>query len=1109
MKILVWNSPFISQGNIFFFKNCFIKTLIPQANTLCKAGHNVDVIITDSTVDAVEFLDVRAKKIFISGEDVFEMLDGMYDPNSNFYKNDQFKFNKISNVLYKKLNNHYDAILLWETPVPFLEKMYPEALIAHQMPGVFCRPPYPHLITFDVTGLYKKGTIYNSWKDIVTYDTHHGTAYEFINICYSIFSKLNVFSDKIDKARSKYHKIHLLPLQVSAHYAFGVDSGYHSQTELLFDVSRTIPRDEGIFVTQYITPNTSDKILSGPVVRLLNSRYSNIIYDPLFNEIDSVSQYLVPFVDGIISVSSSLLFQSMLWNKNIKVFTDSFMSPYADENIFSSKLDIKKAHTNTINFFIDKHQVLASKLEEPIFMTRFLEELVEKKKKGKTGIDTFCCFSDIDDNYSENLLNSFRYNRSRKSLKSFFPKVIEKDIQLDKIDKNIKNNDFEIISFDIFDTLISRVIEKPADLYLFLQEICFKESNGIIGNFALFRTQAEIESRKLFESEETSLDFIYTYIEEKFHLDRELLKKMKQHELNLELKFSVPHPLGNKIYKIAQDLGKRIILVTDMYLPQVFIEKLLNENGYSNYEKLYVSCEIGCSKRKGDIYRYIIEDLEIAPEKILHFGDNKKNDIENSTKNKLNSYYLCNAITRLRINKNYYEIFSPKKATNKARSACVGLIALKAFSATTPDYEKNSLFLGSTHMLGYAGLGPILLSYVLWLIRRANEIGVKKLYFLSREGWLIKEIYDIVAPYFNGAPESVYLYASRRALNMATLNTEADIIAIASLPYVNGSSISELIKSRFGIEYNQFCDTDLEQKIEYSVEGRLRFVQMCLKYKEAIFAKAETERNGYITYLSSLGCYDEKEIAIVDLGWKARMQTKLHKILGKKIIGFYYGTISEFEYSLTLGDNVHAFCTEGADTSSSNLLINNRKLFELLICSDDMSLEYFSLNDGKPVPNFIDEENYYERKSFISSIHAGCIDFSRDFVRYFSDFLKTMFITPEFSTRVMESFIKKPMPLDIELLKNILFADAVGGLKKSSAMDFFNIKKKVPPTETASKKINEPKVIENKPTVVRKIEKYIFTKLLSSRKRNKYLKDRQGFFEDSNHSILHWWYRKF
>ena len=77
MKILVWNSPFISQGNIFFFKNCFIKTLIPQANTLCKAGHNVDVIITDSTVDAVEFLDVRAKKIFISGEDVFEMLDGI------------------------------------------------------------------------------------------------------------------------------------------------------------------------------------------------------------------------------------------------------------------------------------------------------------------------------------------------------------------------------------------------------------------------------------------------------------------------------------------------------------------------------------------------------------------------------------------------------------------------------------------------------------------------------------------------------------------------------------------------------------------------------------------------------------------------------------------------------------------------------------------------------------------------------------------------------------------------------------------------------------------------------------------------------------------------
>ncbi|XBY08251.1 hypothetical protein ABR759_00865 [Escherichia coli] len=73
-----------------------------------------------------------------------------------------------------------------------------------------------------------------------------------------------------------------------------------------------------------------------------------------------------------------------------------------------------------------------------------------------------------------------------------------------------------------------------------------------------------------------------------------------------------------------------------------------------------------------------------------------------------------------------------------SRTVLAGLTAAKLFDTENPNLEKKTHFQGQPFNLGYAGLGPLILGYMLWLGRNAKKDNISKLYFLAREGWLLK-----------------------------------------------------------------------------------------------------------------------------------------------------------------------------------------------------------------------------------------------------------------------------------------------------------------------------------------------------------------------------------
>ncbi|MBO4357416.1 MAG: HAD-IA family hydrolase, partial [Candidatus Methanomethylophilaceae archaeon] len=165
------------------------------------------------------------------------------------------------------------------------------------------------------------------------------------------------------------------------------------------------------------------------------------------------------------------------------------------------------------------------------------------------------------------------------------------------------------VSFDIYDTLVIRPYVLPTDLFRHAERISGKEG------FANARIIAEKDARKR-HGREITLDEIYAEIDEKY---REMIDLEKRMEIDLPL----PNTEMKELLERLSEMGKRIVLISDMYLPVDVIGPMLKRCGIDRYERLYVSSESFRTKHNGSLYGQVMDDLNIEPKDLFHIGDNR------------------------------------------------------------------------------------------------------------------------------------------------------------------------------------------------------------------------------------------------------------------------------------------------------------------------------------------------------------------------------------------------------------------------------------------------------------------------------------------------------
>lgn len=421
-------------------------------------------------------------------------------------------------------------------------------------------------------------------------------------------------------------------------------------------------------------------------------------------------------------------------------------------------------------------------------------------------------------------------------------------------------------SLDIFDTIVVRDVYKPTDLFYFVGKALQK--SGVLKinplDFQNFRIEAERLARIKSIHEEITLDEIYNVLSTILNLDKNLAEILKEKEIQLEKESIVP------ILENLEKISEKTILVSDTYFDKRTIIEFLRNIGVTTYKEIYVSSEHRKTKHSGRLYEIISRKYHIEE----HIGDNKRADFE--------------VPRRMGISAKLYEksqpsryeraIYHNEKLPYELRCILAG--TMKA--ARLSKYYKNE-HLQTIHEVSTNVIGPFLFFYVYWVLKKASELGLERLYFLAREGQILKSIADILIENFNTRVETRYLYVSRKALYLPSLKDNKDINEM--LGYLKIST--KFSNLREGLKELGF----LEENHHYSIND----------LKNQVLKASEQKRAILLEYLKQEGFAENLKIGIVDIGWQGRLQLCLSKILDygglynpvSGIAGFYLGLLSK------------------------------------------------------------------------------------------------------------------------------------------------------------------------------------------------------------------------
>lgn len=311
----------------------------------------------------------------------------------------------------------------------------------------------------------------------------------------------------------------------------------------------------------------------------------------------------------------------------------------------------------------------------------------------------------------------------------------------------------DVISFDLFDTLLGRRTLYPADVYAIVQSRI--EKQGIkLDNFYFNRIQTEIN---LLPTEKFLIDEIYNYLQNIYNFNDDIKEIIKETEFQVEREVSVSCKAIRDIFTYALLKGKRIFILTDMYLPKIFLKELLDNQGIRGYEDIVISGELHMNKHNG-MYLYFKEVSRNT--NIIHIGDNYMSDGFFARKAGID-VCLVSSVRDMLMKSEYQSLM--KYSGGNYENLTIGLFARTAFD----KLPLQSVVKPET-MTEYAVLflAPLITGFVIWIALEAKRKSYQKILFAARDGFLLMELYEILRrlhPEYE-LPEGVYLYTSRKAV---------------------------------------------------------------------------------------------------------------------------------------------------------------------------------------------------------------------------------------------------------------------------------------------------------------------------------------------------------
>lgn len=516
----------------------------------------------------------------------------------------------------------------------------------------------------------------------------------------------------------------------------------------------------------------------------------------------------------------------------------------------------------------------------------------------------------------------------------------------------------EIISFDVFDTLIVRKCMLPVDVFDMVERE-LKKKGVKAGGFSLIRREAEVRIAGSYPK----LQEIYEVIRQEMGWSVETCEMACELEMKIEKVMCVPRKAMCAIYHKAIKMGKRVILISDMYLAGDEMKALLEQCGIFGYERLFISCEEKAEKKDGKLYEKI---RQAGYEGVLHIGDNEKADGEMAVKGNADAYTIMSPYEML-VQSSLSKILA--YADSLEKRLLVGRMQVKLFNDPfCLGKEKGLAVVEQPHIIGYVFLAPIVSCFLFYLADEVKRRNLDKILFCARDGFVIWKLYESLTENRADLPEGVYFKTSRRAITVPSIQTEEDIRLILQKPY--NTTMGNLLLNRFGIRHDEW-DTDAKG-MAVSTKNNNEVEQYILKYKDRIFANAEQEKETYLSYMEKNSILTGRQTGIYDFCSGGTIQHYFKRLTAKEVRGIYFATVN---IPNTLYDNAEEISTLFGNIGQYEMkyhLAAHYMYLEAVLTDEHGTLIKYGLDES---PVYDEAEN--ERRSFkvIQEIQKGILSY--------------------------------------------------------------------------------------------------------------------------------------
>lgn len=549
-------------------------------------------------------------------------------------------------------------------------------------------------------------------------------------------------------------------------------------------------------------------------------------------------------------------------------------------------------------------------------------------------------------------ISVFDINGEKQSLKRNDP-VIGQDMQFEKkAELYEKMKECQIISFDIFDTVIMRNVLVPADVFMLVEEKIRRV--GRYFPFAKERRKAEWELLR--EGRQPEFDEIYERLACHSAFARDHVKEWGQLELEEEKKAIIVREGMKEVLSDARKRGKKVFFTSDMYLPSDKLYSIFSDLGIeAAADEFIISCEYGMSKMNG--LHTVLRD-RFPDQRILHVGDNAEADGQCAIQAGINEVFLLGSAYEQLDHSSAGELLQCSAAWKNRK--LLGEFAAKQFGNPF-RFEENrgKVRINTDYEFGYFFLASLLSAFIHWMLGKAKEYSLTRLLLASRDGYIVKELLDQIKmrkPELE-LPEYMYFYTSRAICVLAAIQKEEDIIEAAEQSPFSGSA-EELLQKRFRVR-----GTDI---LERKAGERDR--DYILRHREKILEQADIARRCYGAYLSELGIGDDDRCGFIDFVSGGTCQYALQKFWDKRLIGLYFLKLPILEKeNLT----IDALYQKTNIYERSTALEEKYFFLERIMTSLEPSVRGFSETG---VPFFEQEKRSSDELESLKRIHQGLLD---------------------------------------------------------------------------------------------------------------------------------------